>query len=154
WSIAVTQAFERSYQHRELIHSPRLKALAQRYLGPDVIWFNYDALFVNVPDDSDPVTTKAFHTDVWTGTGVNTLFAITFFTDVDEKNGLTVVPGSHLQGLWPVRNRKIELPGNLRLEESPQPTIFDHCFMPPKNLDMICAGDIIIWHPLLIHATT
>ena len=53
---------------------------------------------------------------------------------------MSVSPGSHLQGLMPVRNRSIDPLFNATFEN--------------KNLDMCKAGDVLIWHPLLIHATT
>ena len=66
------------------------------FLGPDIALLGYDALWLNVPKDTDPVLLKGLHTDSWTGTSV-LIFAKTFFTDVDPFNGMTVCPGSHLQ---------------------------------------------------------
>ena len=139
WCVAIMAEFARTELYQRLIHNPSLGAMAQKYVGPDVAWFNYEGLFINVPKDKDPVTLKGQHTDVWTGTGMNTVFAATFFTDNDEYNGLSVCPGSHLQGLMPVYNRKI-----------------DPAFDPKFNqINLMCrAGDIVVWHPLLIHATT
>jgi ectoine hydroxylase-related dioxygenase (phytanoyl-CoA dioxygenase family) len=93
-----------------------------------------------VPKDKDPVLLKGQHTDAWTGTSVNTLFAKTFFTSVDQYNGMTVSPGSHLQGLVPVRNRNIDPIFNVKFDSI--------------NLSHVEMGDFLIWHPLLIHSTT
>ena len=49
---------------------------------------------------------KNEHVDSWTGTGINTIFLKVFLTDCDNYNGMTVFPGTHLHGLYPV---KIEL---------------------------------------------
>lgn len=115
------------------------KAVMKRFLGPDVAIFNYDALWINVPKDKNPVLLKGDHTDAWTGTSVNTIFAKVFLTDCDQYNGISVAPGSHLQGMIPVRNRAIDKRSKVRF-----PTI---------NLGGLKAGDWLIWHPLLVHAT-
>lgn len=140
WSVAIMNKFERSELYAELLASPKLIHLAKTYVGPDVIWFSHDGLFINVPSDKDPVLLKGRHTDVWTGTGVDTVFAALFFTDCDQYNGLSVCPGSHAQGLMPVYNRKVA-PG-------PADTFSE------INLDMVKAGDLVVWHALTIHSTT
>jgi hypothetical protein len=132
----------------ELSQKPCFKAIAEgaaarnimrRFLGPDIAIFNYDALWINVPKDKNPVLLKGQHTDAWTGTSVNTIFAKVFLTDVDKHNGISVSPGSHLQGMVPVRNRAIDPVSKARFKS--------------VNLDTIRAGDWLIWHPLLVHAT-
>jgi ectoine hydroxylase-related dioxygenase (phytanoyl-CoA dioxygenase family) len=62
-----------------------------------------------------------------------------FLTDVDKHNGIAVSPGSHLQGMLPVRNRAIDPVSKAKFKS--------------VNLDTIRAGDWLIWHPLLVHAT-
>ena len=142
FAVAIMRALERSPFYEQLVHSWKLVSLAKQYVGPDVAWFAHDGLFINMPADKDPVLLKGLHTDVWTGTGINTVFCAVFFTDCDEYNGLSVWPGSHLQGLQPVQNRALAYPGQ-----------FDSHFK-PLNLSMVKAGDIVLWHPLTIHATT
>jgi hypothetical protein len=111
--------------------------LMQGLLGPDVCMLGYDALWVNAPKDKDPVLLKGIHNDAWSGTSVNTVFAKVFLTDCDRYNGVTVYPGSHLQGMLPVRNRKVGVKVKF----------------PAKNI-VAKAGDLLIWHPLLLHSTT
>jgi hypothetical protein len=132
----------------ELSQKPCFKAIAEgaaarnimrRFIGPDIAIFNYDALWINVPKDKNPVLLKGQHTDAWTGTSVNTIFAKVFLTDVDKHNGIAVSPGSHLQGMLPVRNRAIDPVSRARFKS--------------VNLDSIRAGDWLVWHPLLVHAT-
>ena len=53
---------------------------------------------------------------------------------------MSVSPGSHLLGMVPVRNRAIDPSSNIKLED--------------LNLNNLKAGDVIAWHPLLIHKTT
>ncbi len=140
WSVAIMDAFARTSLYDQIIYSPGLIEVAKQYVGPDVAWLGHDGLFINVPTDTDPVLVKGQHTDVWTGTGVNTVFAALFFTDCDPYNGLSVCPGSHLQGLLPVRNRAIHPDWAVPFEQ--------------VNLDMVRAGDLVVWHALLIHSTT
>lgn len=143
WSVAIMNKFERSELYAELLRTPALIRLAKSYVGPDVIWFGHDGLFVNVPQDKDPVLLKGDHTDVWTGTGVDTVFAALFFTDCDEYNGLSVCPGSHAQGLMPVQNRKVHPLAQWTVHQ-----------LGKLNLSMVKAGDLVAWHALTIHATT
>jgi len=123
------------------VHTANLKKMAQHYVGPDIAWIAYDTIFINLPNDTDPVMTKGWHQDLVTGTGVDTVFAKTFFTDVDAYNGMSVIPGSHLQGLQPVRNRK------------PQIDLLQNGYK-AVNLDTCKAGDVMVWHSLTMHATT
>ena len=140
WGNVILDEFTKTDLYSELIQNQKTIELIKLFLGPDVAILNYDHLWINVPQNTDPVLKKDIHTDVWTGTGVNTLIANTYFTDADEYNGLSVIPGSHLQGLTPVRNRK------------PDPLYeVEYLLEPIKNLRK---GDFIIWHSLLLHSTT
>lgn len=112
-------------------------ALMQGILGPDVAMLGFDALWINVPKDKDPVLLKGIHNDAWSGTSVNTVFAKFFLTDSDRYNGVTVYPGSHLQGMLPVRNRAVAVKVKF-----------------PSVTIVAKAGDLLIWHPLLLHKTT
>ncbi len=112
----------------------------RRYLGLDICLLGYDALWLNYPKDKHPVLKKGVHSDHWTGTSVNTLFVKTFFTDCDKYNGMTVYPGSHLQGDLPVRNRAVDPAAKVKFKG--------------VNLKDIKAGDVLMWHPLLLHSTT
>ena len=111
--------------------------LMQGILGPDVAMLGYDALWINAPKDKDPVLLKGIHNDAWSGTSVNTVFAKFFLTDSDRYNGITVYPGSHLQGMLPVRNRAVAVKVKF-----------------PAVSIVAKAGDLLIWHPLLLHKTT
>ncbi len=140
WSFSILSKFEKSKLYEDFVGNPKTLKLMKGYLGPDICVLGYDALWINVPDSSDPVLSKGQHTDSWTGTSINTLFVKTFFTGVDKFNGMCVSPGSHIQGIAPVRNRKIDPMYNIKFEN--------------LNLDCIEPGDVLIWHPLLVHATT
>jgi hypothetical protein len=140
WAVSIINAFEQTTLYESFIKTKNVIEILKNYIGPDIAVFKYDALWINVPKDKDPVLLKGQHTDAWTGTSVNTLFAKTFFTSVDQYNGMTVSPGSHLQGLVPVRNRNIDPIFNVKFDSI--------------NLSHVEMGDFLIWHPLLIHSTT
>lgn len=139
WAVAIMEHLERTDRYGDLLRDPALHSMAKQYVGPDVAWLGHDALWINMPKDKDPVLLKGQHVDAWTGTGVNTIFAKIFFTDVDKYNGIAVCPGSHLQGMIPVRNRSIDAAANIEFKSI--------------NLDMCKAGDVVIWHSLLVHST-
>jgi ectoine hydroxylase-related dioxygenase (phytanoyl-CoA dioxygenase family) len=134
-SRAIMDELAKQPQYEALMRAPL--DLMRGILGPDVCMLNYDALWINAPRDKDPVLLKGIHNDAWSGTGVNTVFAKVFLTDCDKWNGVTVYPESHLQGMLPVRNRKLAVKVRFR------------------SVNIVAeAGDLLIWHPLLLHKTT
>lgn len=137
-SVRIMAIAERTSEYRAIVSSPLLIATLGAYLGSDICILGFDALWINAPKDKSPVLLKGIHSDAWTGTSVNTIFVKTFFTDCDRYNGITVYPGSHLQGMWPVRNRALGVRVKIK----------------GVNLKDIKAGDVLMWHPLLLHATT
>lgn len=138
-AVRIMDALAQETFFKAIVEGDAARNIMRQYLGPDVALFNYDALWINVPKDKNPVLLKGQHTDAWTGTSVNTIFAKVFLTDVDKHNGIAVSPGSHLQGMLPVRNRAIDPQSKAKFKS--------------VNLDTIRAGDWLIWHPLLVHAT-
>ena len=139
-AVSIMNKMENSSVLRNVTDNDKLLNVMIRILGPDIAIFNFDALWLNVPKDKNPVLNKDLHTDAWTGTSVNTIFAKFFCTDCDEYNGLVVAPGSHLQGLIPVRNRAIDKNADATFKTN--------------NLHQMEMGDFIFWHPLLLHSTT
>lgn len=137
-AVEIVDEFEKTELYDTMVANPVVVSLMQQYLGPDVCLLGYPALWINVPKDTDPVLLKGQHTDAWTGTSINTIFVKTFFTNCDKYNGMSVCPGSHLQGLLPVRNRAPDTDATFK----------------SVNLSNIKAGDVLLWHPLLIHSTT
>ena len=62
-------------------------------------------------------------------------------TDVDNYNGLTMYPGTNLQGMIPVKGRFINTDDfSLKFKSI--------------NLDNIKKGDVVVWHALTLHQTT
>jgi len=139
FAVSILEEFARTYEYQCLTSDEKLLDLLACFLGPDIGILGYDALWINAPSDSDPVLLKNQHVDAWTGTSVNSLFVKFFFTDVDKYNGVCVSPGSHLQGLIPVRNRGIDPSTRAWFDD--------------LNLDTAARGDVLIWHPLLVHST-
>jgi hypothetical protein len=139
FAVSIVDEFTKTELYYELMKSKKLHKVLENILGPDIAIFDYDALWINVPEETDPVLSKNQHVDAWTGTSVNTIFAKLFFTDVDDFNGMAVSPRSHLQGLIPVRNREIDPHSNVE---------FDNL-----NLNTIKSGDLLVWHALLVHST-
>lgn len=140
FAVMLMDNFQSDGHYRAITEHENVLTIMQRYLGPDICLLGYDALWINAPKDKHPVLLKGIHQDAWTGTSVNTIFCKTFFTDCDEHNGITVYPGAHLQGMLPVRNRGVDPAARVKFKG--------------VNLQDIKAGDVLIWHPLLLHATT
>lgn len=139
-AVSIMDELQHQETFRGIVGGGAAKSVMRRYLGPDLCLLGYDALWINVPKDKNPVLLKGQHSDAWTGTSINTIFAKVFLTDVDRYNGVSVSPGSHLQGMVPVRNRAIDPRTKVKFRS--------------VNLDEIQAGDWLIWHPLLVHETT
>ena len=137
-AVEIMESFQRTDLYDAVVTNKKTVRLMQKFFGPDVCILGYDALWINVPKDTNPVLLKGIHSDAWTGTATNTIFSKVFFTDVDEFNGMSVCPGSHLQGMIPVRNRAVDTDAHFE----------------SVNLDQIKAGDVLIWHALLLHSTT
>ena len=142
FAAAIIENYSRSNLYEDHISNKNLLKIMQNLLGRDLAIFNQDALWINTPTNNDPVLNKGLHTDFWTGTSINTIFSKIFFTDVDDYNGMTVCPSSHLYGSVPVKNRAID------------ENLMDISKIVKINLNHIKAGDVLIWHPLLIHSTT
>ena len=140
WSITLINEFYRTKLFSEYLYSKNTIKILKEILGPDIAVLGYDTLFINAPTCNDPVLKKTVHTDTWTGTSANSIMAKVFLTDVDAYNGLTVFPGTHLQGIIPVRNRTVDPSLKLDFQEI--------------NLVNSKAGDFVIWHPLLLHSTS
>lgn len=138
-AVNIMDGLQRQPYFRSMTERGAAVSIMKRFLGPDLCILGYDALWINAPKDKNPVLLKGQHSDAWTGTSVNTIFAKVFLTGCDEHNGVSVCPGSHLQGMVPVRNRAIDARAKVKFKA--------------VNLGGLRAGDWLIWHPLLIHAT-
>lgn len=137
----IMEEFEKMPLYEEILFKKKFKKLLIRFVGQDLCVLNFTTLFLNAPTNKNPVLNKNEHVDVWTGTGVDSIFVKIFFTDCDNYNGLTLYPGTHLHGLYPVKNRGLNLPNDIKLNKK-------------INTSNAKKGDVLMWHPLLIHSTT
>lgn len=141
WSIIIISLLEKSLIYKQYLNSPKIISFLKEFLGPDICTLGYNSLWINNPSNKNPVINKSAHVDAWTGTSVNTLFFKIFLTDVDSYNGLTMYPGTNLQGMIPVKGRFINTEDfSLKFKSI--------------NLDNIKKGDVVVWHALTLHQTT
>ena len=109
-------------------------------MGTDLCILNNTCIYIIDPKIKKYDTSLKPHTDVWTGNSVDSIHLNTFITNANKENSLAIFPGSHLLGLLPVKNRKIDEERiNLKIK--------------PILLDNIKSSEILIFHPLLIHST-
>lgn len=141
WSIAIISSLEKTKLYNDYIKSKKLLDLLKIFLGPDICTLGYNSLWINNPSNKNAVINKKPHVDAWTGTSPNTLFFKLFLTDVDNYNGLTVFPGTNLQGFIPVKSRLINSEDfNVNFSS--------------VNLNNLRRGDCVLWHALTLHSTT
>lgn len=140
WGIIIVKIIEKNKVYKKFLRSKKLISFLKMILGPDICALGYNSLWINNPTNKNPVLKKTPHVDAWTGTSENTIFVKLFLTDVDKFNGITMYPGSNLQGLLPVKSRTIDESLNLKFTS--------------VNLDNLKKGDLLIWHALTLHSTT
>ena len=141
WSIAIISSLEKTKLYNDYIKSKKILDLLKIFLGPDICTLGYNSLWINNPSNKNAVINKKPHVDAWTGTSPNTLFFKLFLTDVDNYNGLTVFPGTNLQGFIPVKSRLINSEDfNVNFSS--------------VNLNNLRRGDCVLWHALTLHSTT
>ena len=138
WGIIIVRLIEKNPVYKKFLRSEKLINFLKNLLGPDICALGYNSLWINSPTNKNPVLKKTPHVDAWTGTSPNTIFVKLLLTDVDKHNGITVYPGTNLQGLLPVKGRTIDK--NLKFKS--------------VNLDNLKKGDLLIWHALTLHSTT
>jgi hypothetical protein len=127
-------------QIMEIAKAPGLIRALARILGPDLQMLNHQNLWINDERDFNPVTYKTLHQEMWSGSGIDDLTVWTAISKPSAMNTLAVVPGSHLWGLLPNRNRSLT-------------PIDDFDVSSCIALDGLEPGDAIVFHPLLLHGT-
>lgn len=132
--------FARTSLFENLIHSPRLLLALGKFLGPDIALVNFTTPVINDPLDNNPTTLKALHQEMWTGASLGQIYVWIPLANIEEDNTLCVVPGSHLHGLLPNRNRRVLPPEGYTLEEGTPLGGFEK-------------GDAVFFHALLLHGT-
>ena len=107
-------------------------------LGKDLSYCTDPGLTLNLPGISNPHRNylfKGFHQEVWSGADIHSMQIWAPLFQSDSSGGMVLVRSSHLWGHIPHRNRDpIDLPNNLDEIQT--------------DLEI---GDVIIFHPLLLH---
>ena len=63
WAAAIIDKYRLTEMGDRFITSPEVVDIMKQLLGPDLAIFDQDALWINVPKDTDPVLLKGTHTD-------------------------------------------------------------------------------------------
>ena len=141
WSKAISINHERSLSADKFYKSKYLIEVVQRYLGPDICVMGNTCIYIVDPKIKKYTTSLGVHSDVWSGNSIDSIHFNTFLTNSDKNNSLTFYPSSHLLGLLPVKNRKLD-DQNFELD------------IKPYTLNNINYSDVVIFHPLLLHSTS
>ena len=136
----IADKFFDSEHYEKMLQNKKMFDFLLKFCGPDICALNFPPIFFNLKGQKNTARTPDDHIDIWTGTSIDTLFCTCYFTDTNSKNNMVVYPGSHVHGMLPVRNRKIDPLFNIKLGK-------------PVNIDHIKKGDVLIFHSLLVHAT-
>jgi len=139
--VSIVDLLEKNKLYEEFCFNTKLQNILIDLLGQELCLFNFPHMWLNKPNNKNPVLVKTPHVDAWTGASTNSLFVVYMVTKSDEYNSISVYPGSHLLGLVPTKNRTIN-------NED-----FNIEFKNSTNLKLD-KGDLIIWHSLLLHKTT
>jgi len=141
WKLAaeISENFENSNISINMYKSGKLLDILKKYLGPDICVFNKKCSYIVDPVFKNYSTKLNPHVDGWVGNSVEMLQVNTFITKADKFNSMIFYPGSHLFGLLPVKNRELDKKIKLNIK--------------PIALDKIQEGDVLIFHPLILHGT-
>ena len=147
--ISCDKIFEKTHLYDYIFKNQNLIKLLKIFYGNDIIHFNFTKFQLNEKKNSNQKKSleeikfqlsKGIHNDHWTGSSEYTTHYWLGFSGIDKDNTLTMYPGSHLNGSFPVLNRE------------PDPKIeFKY---KPHKLDYLKEGDVVLFHSLLLHKTT
>lgn len=133
----VIEDLERDSLFFELTNTSALLEALEKMLGPDISRTYATGFFPVDPEDTSSPIVKALHQEIWTGIWPDDIISWTPLHDTRLEDTLLVVPGSHIFGLLPSRNRK------------PLPI---EGFDMPEALPLVMQkGDIVFFHSLLLH---
>lgn len=144
WSLMLSHIVRDGVTLRSLLlklaSSKSLLDSLEKFFGPNISKINWEDIWINDQEDRSNVTNKPLHQEYWTGASVDDIAVWVPLTKVNISNGLEVIPGSHLFGVVPNRNRKlIDVDG---IDYSGKETLYDFTM-----------GDAVFFHSLLIHGT-
>ena len=127
--------------YKKLFHIKRIHSKLNELLGPDLAYLDDPSFTLNVSGLNDQKKNyhfKKFHQEMWSGANTSTLvFWSPIFLPSNKSGQLSIIKESHLWGLIPNNNK--------------EPTRLPSKY---KKIDInLNVGDVIIFHPLLLHAT-
>ena len=131
--------YKRFYE--KLLHSKKIYTKLTQLLGPDLAYLDDPSFTLNISDANDSKKNyhyKKFHQEMWSGSNTSTLvFWAPIFLPSNKSGQLSIIKESHCWGLVPNNDK--------------QPIVLPNKYKKAKfNLN---TGDVVIFHPLLLHAT-
>lgn len=133
--------FEKCFPNdlKELLLHEDLLPHIEKMLGPDIAYLSGGFLNIVSSEVEEKIVRKRPHQEMWSGAGLNELRLWTCLSDSPKGEGLEVVKGSHLYGFIPNINRE---------PVANQPAEFNYEKVETEQ------GDIVLFHPLLLHRTS
>lgn len=122
---------------RRILLQPFVLEVLLAFLGPDLAYNREAGIAINLREVTEGLYRKRLHQEVWSGACVNEVRIWLPLSMTGVQGGLELLPGSHLWGLVPNRNR----------EPSELPPDYE-TITPPLG-----EGDAVLFHSLTLHAT-
>jgi len=139
----VQQFIHQEIQHRgvkdRVLNIDEILSFSKEVLGPDLAYNRNGAVCINLKPTSDNLFMKKHHQEIWSGAGVNELRVWVPLHMPGKGGGLKIVPGSHIWGCIPNRERA---PFNL-----PDEAVMDE--LEPH----VTERDVILFHSMTLHST-
>ena len=149
FAIACGSIFNKSDLNDYFFNNKNLIQLLKLFYGNDIIKIGESRFQINtkirnnkkqIEDEKKHSQYLGIHSDYWTGTSEYSIHYWLPFFGLDKKNSMTVYPGSHLNGPFPVYNRSIDKSYKFLYK--------------PHNLNFLKKGDLVLFHSLLLHKTS
>ena len=128
--------------YKKILLKPKVYNTLTFLLGSDLAHHEDPSLTINISNLSSNEKNylfKKWHQEIWSGASTSTIALWTpIFLPKDYKGQIEFIPGSHLWGHIPHKNREpISLPKNFKVFKT-----------------SIDEGDVILFHSLLLHKTS
>lgn len=116
----IQNAMQNDLQHsgiRKRLHlEPAILEKFIHLIGPDLAYLRAGQIAINMKEQSDNLYFKKWHQEMWSGAGVNEVLLWNPILMEPGIGGVEFIPGSHMWGLVPNRNREpLELPPNYQI---------------------------------------
>ncbi len=122
---------------KKLLLQPAVLEKFIHLIGPDLAYNRGGQISVNTKEQGDNLYRKRWHQEMWSGAGLNEVWIWIPLFMQQGLGGMEFIPGSHLWGIIPNRNREpTELPPSAQFVEA-----------------KIKEGDAVLFHPLTLHRT-